>query len=146
MVYPEFFWIPEKLGVKNGGKSSPSENPNFLKIPEIVGVTPSFSIVGLFLFGDFKNEFNSIFTMHDIKIRAKWKTYAYLFSIKPICFRVILIGSIAQWFEHSSRKRLEIKRSQVRATIKARYFREKKIKVKEKILHPDSQSSGMNYP
>ena len=40
-------------GVKNGGKSSPSENPNFLKIPEIVGVTPSFSIVGLFLFGDF---------------------------------------------------------------------------------------------
>ena len=53
MVYPEFFWIPKKLGVKNGGKSSPSENPNFLKIPEIVGVTPSFSIVGLFLFGDF---------------------------------------------------------------------------------------------
>ena len=34
MVYPEFFWIPKKLGVKNGGKSSPSENPNFLKIPD----------------------------------------------------------------------------------------------------------------
>ena len=58
MVYPEFFWIPEKLGVKNGGKSSPSENPNFLKIPEIVGVTPSFSIVGLFLFGDLDNVVN----------------------------------------------------------------------------------------
>ena len=74
------------------------------------------------------------------------KTYAYLFSIKPICFRVILIGSIAQWFEQSSKKQLEIKRSQVRAAIRARYFREKKIKVRENILDSDSQSSGMNYP
>ena len=48
------------MGVNSGGKSWPSENPHFLRNPEIVGVTPNFSIVGLILFGDFIN-FEKIF-------------------------------------------------------------------------------------
>ena len=46
----------KKVGVNSGGKSWFSENPHFLRNPEIVGVTPNFSIVGLILFGDFNKK------------------------------------------------------------------------------------------
>ena len=64
---PRVFLNPRKTWGKKLEPLFLSEYPDFFDSPEI----PGDAIVGLFLFGDFKNEFNSIFTMHDIKIRAK---------------------------------------------------------------------------
>lgn len=59
---------------------------------------------------------------------------------------VLKVVQKAQLSEQPKTSRVEFARFQVRVLVVARSFREKKNKVKKKILNSDSPKSPLNYP